>query len=177
MKVCFNKTMLAAAMGLFMIGGAANAADQGSGTVRFHGSIIDAPCSIDSTSVDQTVELGEVALHVLANNGKSKPVEFPIKLVDCDSSTASSVTATFSGTPSTANADLLAIVGTAEGAAIGLTNEGGTALPLGTASSPTTIGGSTATMLFAAYLQGTGASGTIVPGEFTSIATFTLAYQ
>ncbi|MDI7374327.1 type 1 fimbrial protein, partial [Cronobacter sakazakii] len=33
------------------------------------------------------------------------------------------------------------------------------------------------TLLFSAYLQGDGASATIVPGDFTAVADFTLAYQ
>lgn len=177
MNIRFNKTLLATAMGVLMIAGAANAADQGSGKVTFHGSIIDAPCSITPETVDQTVELGQVSSASLENGGKSSPATFHIDLENCDTATASTVTATFSGTPSVANPDLLSIVGTAAGASIGITNSDGNLIKLGEASAPTTIGGSTAEMLFGAYLQGNGASATIVPGEFTSVANFTLAYQ
>lgn len=172
-----SKKILAAAVVMGIFAGAANAADQGSGKVTFHGSIIDAPCSISPDSVDQTVELGQINAKSLENSGRSQPVNFKIDLVDCDSATASTVTATFSGTPSTANPDLLAIVGNASGASVGLTNDDGQPLPLGTASAPTTIGGSTVEMLFGAFLQGNGASATVVPGEFTSVANFTLSYQ
>lgn len=37
----------------------------GSGTIHFTGTVIDAPCSIAPESIEQTVELGSVALSSL----------------------------------------------------------------------------------------------------------------
>lgn len=62
----FNKTFMAIAA-TTLIGFGANAApvNHGNGKVTFTGSIITAPCSIDPSSVDQTVDLGQVGDVVL----------------------------------------------------------------------------------------------------------------
>ncbi|HBW1043915.1 TPA: fimbrial protein, partial [Klebsiella pneumoniae] len=56
----------------------------GSGTIHFTGTVIDAPCSIAPESIEQTVELGSVALSSLKTAGShSRPATGEIKLVDC----------------------------------------------------------------------------------------------
>ncbi|EIS1618867.1 fimbrial protein [Salmonella enterica subsp. enterica serovar Sandiego] len=175
-----KKTLLAMVV-VAMVGGTASlaqAADQGHGTVTFTGSIIDAPCSIDPKTVDQTVDLGEVsnvALALNGNTGTSTPRNFEIKLENCDTSTLKTVTTTFSGAEG-ATPGHLGITGTASGASIALTDGSGTAIDLGTATAPHQLQDGSNTLMFSAYLQGDGAS-SIVPGDFTSIADFTLAYQ
>lgn len=174
-----KKLVLAVAMSSAMAMGVAHAADQGHGTVTFVGSIIDAPCSITPQTIDQTVNMGEISNKALANGGTSSPRPFDIKLENCDVSALKdkTVTTTFSGTASAANPDLLAIAGTASGASIALTQNGNAPLKLGEASSPTTIQNEENTLHFAAYLKGDGAASGVVPGYFTSVANFTLAYQ
>ncbi|NTX79564.1 type 1 fimbrial protein [Serratia proteamaculans] len=186
-----NKNLIAAVLATMAMGSVvstANAANQGSGTVTFTGSIINAPCSIAPDSVDQTVNLGSVANKALANGGKSSPQNFNIKLQDCDITglVDKTVTTTFTGTPSKINANNLGLTGTASGAAIVLT-QGGTDIKLGEATTATKVGEGNNTLAFAAYLQGetvTAATKTdsavyapIVPGDFKSVANFTLAYQ
>lgn len=171
-----NKIMLAAAITLGGIS-MANAANQGSGTITFKGSIIDAPCSIEPGSLDQTVKLGDIASAQLKNGGKSTPQDILIKLVGCDISTAKSVTATFTGTESEAAPGLLAMKGTARGASIAINDLDGKLLPLAKASKSQKVEDGQATLRFSAHLQGDGASSAIVPGEFNSVADFTLAYQ
>lgn len=175
-----KKHILAAMVTTMMIGcGMAHAADQGHGTVTFTGSIIDAPCSIDPDSVDQTVDLGQVsstALEADGNTGTSTPQNFEIKLKDCSLSTAKSVATTFTGAEG-ANDGSLGITGTASGASIILTNGDGQQIKLGKASAAQQLQDGNNTLLFSAYLKGDGASATVNPGEFTSIADFTLAYQ
>jgi type 1 fimbria pilin len=171
-----NKIMLAAAMALGTIS-MANAANQGSGTVTFKGSIIDAPCSIEPGSLDQTVKLGDIASGQLKNGGKSTPQDVLIKLVGCDVETAKDVTTTFSGTESLAVPGLLAMKGTASGASIAINDLDGKLLPLSTASKAKNVEDGQVTLRFSAHLQGDGASAVITPGEFNSVADFTLAYQ
>lgn len=171
-----NKIMLAAVMALGTIS-MANAANQGSGTVTFKGSIIDAPCSIESGSKDLTVELGDIASGQLKNGGKSTPQDILIKLVGCDVQTAKDVTTTFAGTESLAAPGLLAMKGSAGGASIAITDIDGKLLPLTKASKAKKIENGQATLRFSAHLQGDGASAVITPGEFKTIADFTLAYQ
>lgn len=158
----------------------ANAAtDQGHGKVTFTGSIIDSPCSISPDSIDQTVSLGEVsdvALKANGNSGTSVPRNFEIKLENCDVTTLKSVETTFTGAEG-ANDGSLGITGTAKGASIILTNGDGEQIKLGDASAPRTLQNGDNTLLFSAYLQGDGASATVTPGDFTSVADFTLSYQ
>jgi type 1 fimbria pilin len=174
-----KKIVVAVAMASGMVMGAAHAAplDQGHGTVTFTGSIIDSPCSISPDTVDQTVNLGEVSSTALKNGGSSVPVPFQIKLEQCDTTTAKTVETTFTGANSAGNPDLLGITGTAQGASIAITNGAGDVVKLGTATPPQTIQDGNNTLEFSAYLQGDGASATIVPGSFQSVADFTLSYQ
>ncbi|MBH3093036.1 fimbrial protein [Serratia ureilytica] len=177
-----NKIMLAAVMALG-VSSLAHAADQGHGKVTFSGSIIDAPCSISPESVDQTVELGAISNVALKNGGKSTPRNFQIKLENCELTTAgagknNAVSLTFTGSTSEANKDLLGITGTAKGAGIALTDGSGSQIALGTPTNARTLQSGANTLSFAAYLQGSSASNAvIVPGEFQSVADFTLAYQ
>jgi type 1 fimbria pilin len=187
-----NKNLIAAVLATVAMGSmvsTANAANQGSGSVTFTGSIIVAPCSIAPESVDQTVNLGSVANKALMKGGKSSPQNFNIKLQGCDLDglANNTVTATFTGAASKANASNLGLNGTASGASIVLT-QGGTAIKLGEATTATKVAEGNNTLSFAAYLQGdpatTAAVGTtpavypsIVAGDFKSVANFTLAYQ
>jgi len=171
-----NKIMMAAVIA-FGASSLAHAADQGHGTVTFTGAIIDAPCSIAPESVDQTVDLGQVSNVALKDGGKSVPRQFDIKLEQCDTTTLKTVTTTFNGAASSANPDLLGIIGTASGASIALTDMASNLIKLGTATPPQTLNDGNNTLRFAAYLQGDGASSAVVPGDFQSVADFTLAYQ
>ncbi|MBX9335084.1 fimbrial protein, partial [Serratia marcescens] len=88
------------------------------------------------------------------------------------------VSLTFSGSASDADSALLGITGTAKGAGIALTDGSGKKIKLGTASDARLLQNGSNTLSFSAYLQGSSASGAvIVPGEFQSVADFTLAYQ
>ncbi len=176
------KTVVAALMTIGFAAANANAADQGHGTVTFVGSIIDAPCSISPDSVDQTINLGEISSVALKDGGTSEPRPFEIKLEQCDTSTLKSVSATFTGAPSTGNKDLLGITGTAKGASIAITNGSGEVITLGAPSPAQKLQNGNNTLAFSAYLQGDAdvsetEPAVIVPGSFQSIADFTLSYQ
>ncbi|MEN4700025.1 fimbrial protein [Pantoea agglomerans] len=174
-----NKIMLAVSvvMGMSSLAHAADpvhsAADQGHGKVTFHGSIIDAPCSIDPDSVDQKIELGEISNVALEKSGSSTPKPFQILLKNCSTATLKTVTSTFTGAEGVDGK--LGITGEAAGAGIVLTNGDGTKITLGKATKAQTIQNGNNTLSFSAYVQGDGAS--VTPGEFNSITDFTLAYQ
>lgn len=177
-----NKLVIAVGVGLVMASGSALAlpgADSGHGTVTFTGTIIDAPCSIAPDSIDQTVSLGQISNKVLEGGGKSTPVPFQIKLEDCnvESLTDKTVTTTFDGTPAGSATDLFAIAGTASGAGVAVTANDGVPVTLGEAASTTGIMSGDNELNFAAYLTALDASSAIVPGDFTSVANFTLAYN
>lgn len=171
-----NKIVVALGLSMSLVAGSAMAAGEGNGTVTFKGAIVDAPCSIEPGSVDQTVELGQISNLALKDGGRSTPRPFQIKLENCDTATNKEVTVTFAGTGSQVIPGKLAITGTASGAAIGI-NFGDTEIELGTATPAQKLMDGNNQLSFAAFLQGGGASETIVPGEFQSVADFALNYQ
>lgn len=168
-----NKIVIAASLA-FGMASVAHAAGQGDGQITFNGSIIDAPCSINPNSVNQTVSLGQVSNAALENGGTSAPRNFQIELENCALSTAKTVTTTFTGAAGAAGR--LGITGTASGASIALTDGAGKPVVLGTATAAQTLQNGSNTLNFSAYLQGDGATATIVPGDFQSVTDFTLAY-
>ncbi|MEZ2831042.1 fimbrial protein [Serratia liquefaciens] len=168
-------------LGLSLVLGAAsfaNAADQGHGTVTFTGSIIDAPCSIDPNTIDQTVDLGQVSNVALLDKGTSAPKYFEIRLENCSltEGKANTVTATFNGATG-GTEGMLGMTGTASGASIAMTDMSGKLIKLGEATTAQEVTVGNNTLGFTAYLQGDGASAGVTPGDFKSVANFTLAYQ
>lgn len=177
-----TKMALVIAMGLAGIS-AAQADEgnmgQGTGTVTFHGTIVDAPCSISPDTIDQTVELGEVAKGQLENGGSAAPVPFQIDLQNCslkDDGSNNTVTVTFNGVADQADTTMLGLNGTAGGAGIVITDGSGSQLDLGTASAGQSLAEGDNQLKFAAYLKGDGAAA-VTAGEFSSVANFAMAYQ
>ncbi|MGE8681780.1 MAG: fimbrial protein [Achromobacter marplatensis] len=166
---------------------AAFAADKPNGEIRFEGSIVEAPCSIASDSVNQTVRMDQIASAELKGGKKSTPKSFKINLLGCDlTDVKNSVTATFqTSTPSDAYDGLVAIQGAARGASLGIADGRGELIKLGHESSATKISTATPSMEFQAFLQGEqeddGQQGkkdaTLVPGEFYAAVNFTLTYK
>lgn len=59
------------------------------GVIHFKGEVVNAACAIDSESMNQTVELGQVRSSRLAKAGDlSSAVGFNIKLNDCDTNSS-----------------------------------------------------------------------------------------
>lgn len=175
-----NKIVLGVSLAFGMVS-FANAAgpyhDQGHGTVTFTGSIIDAPCSIDPDTIDQTVNLGQISNAALADKGMSTPKHFEIRLEKCNVTTAGkAVTAKFTGAEG-GTPGMLGLSGTAKGASIAVTDGSGKVLKLGENTKPQSLQNGNNTLLFTAYLQGDGVKDGIVPGNFKSVANFTLDYQ
>lgn len=172
---------------------AVNAADGGAGTITFTGAIVDAPCSINPDSSDQEVDLGQVALSQLADNGVSKPQAFKINLENCaylddgkgngggndnDSRAlvAPSVKVQFGGSKAVADNDTwFGITGTASGAGVVITDAAGTPIPVGGSSAARELLDGNNTLGFSAYLQGLGNEITI--GEFEAVTDFALSYE
>ncbi|WP_019410581.1 fimbrial protein [Pseudomonas psychrophila] len=176
-----NVVMKSALASMALLAGSASvahAAGAGEGTVTFKGAIIEAACSIDPDSVDQTVGLGQVAKSQLAAGGNGRPEEFYIKLTGCDPSslTDKTVTTTFTGAGSVYVPGALGIVGDAKGAGIMMVDGAGALVVLGTATTPQALADGNTTLSFGAYLKGQ-ATGDITPGEFTAVTNFSLAYQ
>lgn len=176
-----NKIMLAAVVAFGMSSMAVHAANEGQGTVTFTGSIIEAPCSITPETVDQTVELGQVSNALLKKGGKSTPKAFTIDLENCVlEENKKNVAVTFTGVESniTGHDGMLGISGQASGASVAITDAGGNLIKLGSASPLVGVNEGNTSLRFAAFLQGDSSeSADVVPGDFTAVADFTLAYQ
>jgi type 1 fimbria pilin len=171
-----KKLMAVLGFGLVAVAGVANASNQGHGSITFTGSIIAAPCSISPETADQTVSLGDISDKALASGGQSTPKEFSIELVDCDT-TATHVTTMFTGNPSPAGDNFFGITGNASGASVAITGGDGKPVSQGEATTAQQLQEGNNVLAFSAYLQGDGASAAVVPGEFQSVANFTLDYQ
>lgn len=96
-----NKLALVLGLGLSVVAGSALAADQGHGTVKFVGSIIDAPCSITPDTENQTVPLGQISTAALKDGGRSNSRDFKISLENCTTETYKTVQTTFTGSEAT----------------------------------------------------------------------------
>ncbi|HDC4621272.1 TPA: type 1 fimbrial protein, partial [Enterobacter asburiae] len=134
--------------------------------------------SIAPSSVDQTVDLGQISNAALnANNksGTSTPQNFNIDLEQCDISTMKTATVTFNGTAG-GQSGSLGITGTAKGASIIISESNGTPFALGTPGAAQTLVTGNNTLTFQAYLKGDGSLATITPGDFTGVATFLMNY-
>lgn len=178
-----NKIMLAAAM-TFGIASLAQAADQGTGQLSFSGSIIDAPCSISSSTSKQDIPLGDISKVALTKkDGHSTPAQISIKLENCDFADAATgklaknnVSVTFNGAASTNDPKMLGVAGNASDVGIVFTDSIGKKIDLGTASEKMVLADDS-TLNFNAYVQANNATPNIVPGKFTAVANFQMAYE
>ncbi|MBC3303147.1 Pilin (type 1 fimbria component protein) [Pseudomonas cedrina] len=160
-----------------LLAGSMSMAHAADGTVTFIGSVHSGACSIKPDSVDQTVRLGAIAKHQLQAGGKSEARRVLIELEGCDLAglTDNTVTTTFTGAPSTVVPGAIGTVGGAGNLGIMMTH-GGALVQLGVPTTPQIIGAGDNTLEFGAYVQGA-ATGDIVPGDFSAVTNFTLAYQ
>lgn len=154
------------------------AVDAGHGTVKFTGSIIEAPCSIAPGEENQEVPLGQVSNVTLAAGGASSAQPFSIQLEGCNLEGDNQVTVTFAGTAAVNGAtttDFLQITGDAQGAAVKLMNASGATIKVNSGNTQNYVEGDN-TLKFKAALQGLDGV-TVVPGEFQAVTNFTLAYN
>jgi len=169
--------MKTALLSVGLLLGSASMVHAADGTVTFIGSVHSGACSIKPDSVDQTVHLGAIAKHQLQSGGKSEARRVLIELEGCDLTglTDNTVTTTFTGAPSGAVPGAIGTVGGAGGIGIMMTH-GNKLVELGVPTAPQAIVVGDNTLEFGAYVQGTAAD-PIVPGSFSAVTNFTLAYQ
>lgn len=188
-KILVVATLVSTALSANVFAAQAN----GHGKVKFHGEIIDAPCSISADTIDQTVEFGQIANSALANGGSSAAKSFNIELVDCvfpedDQQQVfnDKVKITFTGQSAAFNSKLLGITGldasnpdTAGNVAIQLSNGDGTAIDMDTwTSADRQLQEGNNTLTYSAYVKGADVAVDKIPlGEFNGVTNFTLAYN
>lgn len=183
-----KKTMLASAMMMCFLSSAAFAAEdegaavpteQGHGVIKFVGAIIDAPCSIAPESVDQTIQMGQVANSLLESQGETPVRPFDIHLESCSFDTAKTATITFNGMAADTEKKHLAISGSGKGAAIAMVNQlDGSEVVLGTPTKSGTLMQGDNHLKFGAKLVSNIKGGEkATPGEFTATSDFIMTYQ
>jgi len=149
------------------------------GKVHFSGNITAESCTINSSDINQTVELGTVTSALFdAAGDKSNAVDFSINMTGCPA-TVASVQTKFDGVPDPDNTDLLALdsASTASAVGIGLEETDGTPIPLHTASREVTVESDThaATLTYQARYVATAAQ--VSPGTANGVTQFSLNYN
>lgn len=178
-----NKLAVALVMTMGIASAAANAVGtvSGNGTVKFHGFIVDAACSIAPGNSEQTVDLGSIAIKALKDGAKSTPANFKIVLDNCDvtGGAAPKASITFNGSNAGGSSNLLGITSsTASGVGVGIADANGKDFELGKETEVKTLISGTNELDFTAYVQATGASGSsITAGEFNSQTDFVISYN
>lgn len=173
-----NKLAVTLIMAMGVTAGVANAAGTpgGTGKVNFKGQIVDAPCSIAADSTNQEKEMGAITVKTL-EAGRSANVPFELHLESCDVTTAHKAGIIFDGVRAeSGNESLLMLNGTAKGAGLGIVNKNGDDITLSQEQDMGEVLQGDNTLNFTAYLEKVG-SASIVPGNFTSVANFTMTYQ
>ncbi|NUU66249.1 fimbrial protein [Enterobacteriaceae bacterium BIT-l23] len=152
------------------------------GTVNFEGSVVAAACALSSGSANMTVDMGQVRTTALSAAGSIAPTgkDFSVLLEDCDASTYTGVSITFSGTADGADPTALAAgvnggASSAQHVAIHLYDESGSAVNLDEPSSVTTLrDGSNQINFSAKYTSPVGGA---TAGDASAVATYTLTYS
>jgi len=168
-------------LGLSLIVGIAsiNTANAVDGNVQFTGEIIDSACTVDTTSANQTVILGQVAKTAFKAAGDTAAAtSFSIKLNNCPT-TVTSATVKFDGTPYNGDNTVLALTaaaGNATGVGVQLSNSDGSVLPLLTASESYPLSATAAnTLNFSARYIAKAAA--VTTGPANAAASFTIVYN
>ena len=154
------------------------------GTVHFTGQFVNAACAVSTDTADQTIDLGQYRTASITAAGQTTTnIPFNIKLVNCDTSVATTAAITFTGTPDEDNSTLFAVNsgGTnstaASGVGIQLLDSASNDLPPdGTTYSMTkTLTDGDNTIPFTARYKSTAA--TVTAGQADADATFVIQYQ
>lgn len=174
-----NKLAVTLVMAMGVAAGAANAGTPGgSGSVNFKGQIVDAPCTIKPDSTNQDVEMGAITLKTL-EAGRSSSIPFELHLESCDLTGAATKAAIiFDGVRAeTGKNDMLALTGSAKGAGLGIVDKMGNDLTLGTEADLGDLVAGDNTLNFTAYVNKIPTVASVTPGNFTSVANFTMMYN
>ncbi|HCM9129857.1 TPA: fimbrial protein [Enterobacter asburiae] len=151
------------------------------GVVNFNGEILDAACTVDVGSQNQTVDLGKYNRSEFTNAGDvTAATQFNIVLKDCPS-TVSSASVRFDGTPDASDSSLLAIdssvAGAATGVAINLMTADKAHLPLHGSNGYSYPLSSTQDNTLNFYAQYKSTATAVTAGPANSVANFSVVYN
>ena len=174
---------------LAMVAGAAHAEDPATpvtvngGTVHFKGELVNAACSVNTDSSEQTVNLGQYRTAKFTKVGDTTTnIPFTIELNDCDPLVAKTAAVAFTGQIDATDKTLLAVTSgsndnTAKGVGIEILDSKSSVLtPDGaTFSAAQNLIQGTNTLNFSARYKATAA--TTEPGQANADATFVIKYE
>lgn len=151
------------------------------GTVNFTGEILDAACTVDVASQNQTVALGSYNKTEFTNSGDvTVAKKFSIVLKNCPAA-VTSAHVRFDGTPETTDSTLLAIdstvAGAATGVAINLMSADMTQLPLHGDNTYRYSLSSVANNTLDFYAQYKSTATAVTAGPANSVANFSVIYN
>ncbi|KOC88586.1 hypothetical protein NG42_16065 [Winslowiella iniecta] len=146
------------------------------GEINFTGRVVSQPCVVAPDSADIDVDMGRISKQDLLQNGKSQTKNFSIRLTNCNTSTVQSVRVTFSGNEDSKLPGRLDITGDADGAAIRLLNQDGSAIIINNPAQGIPLNDGENTLNFGAYLEAQPAT-ELVTGNYAASANFILSYQ
>ena len=172
--------MTCAASSAFATGSEASSMTVNGGTIKFIGSVTDAPCAISMALKDHIVIMKQVRTAHLEEAGQAagQPTSFDIALEDCDTSTYKNASITFNGTPDADVETALKNQATSDAAtnvALQLYGPDSKALNLGDASSSVALLNGTNKVPFTVDYVATGAAATA--GSVEATATVTITYS
>jgi len=147
------------------------------GTVQFGGSIVNAPCAIDTGAAGLSVDMGQYRVSDFATTGDvSGLTPFNIALSNCAAETYTRAAVTFSGSTATGNNKALSVNGGAGGVGIQiLQNHTPLAVDGSAASTPASLNeGSNMLTFQAQYIS---LANAVTPGAANATANFTVTYQ
>ncbi|MCU9948898.1 fimbrial protein [Pseudomonas sp. PDM13] len=149
--------------------------------MHFHGALVMKPCVVASESERSEVNLGNIRLESLHDQGRTPGTAFALRLEQCDISAAKhGVRVTFRGDESDRRGMLTLAPGSQAGnIVIGLETAEGEALPLGTPSAAQALVEGENLLRFKAYAERLGADpqSAITPGTFSAVASFEVSYE
>lgn len=173
------KTVMASAIAMAAVSFGA-AADAGQGVINFSGKVIDAPCSIDADSADQSIDFGQISKATLnGENGISEQKPVTIRLINCDigEESAKKVKVTFSGMTVNGAKDELGTTG-GTGAAVVMSAADGSMVSFdGSKATELNLQKGNNTLQYSAWVKKATGAGEVKEGAFTAVTNFALAYE
>jgi type 1 fimbria pilin len=150
--------------------------------MRFHGALVEEPCSLRPGDEAIQLDIGTVVNKYLYLNGRTLGKPFEIQLQDCDLSLGKTVSVAFRGVENAGLPGLLALdAGSqAAGVAIGMETYEGQPLVMNKPGGQYPLAAGRTVMQLKAYVQAEPealAQKSIRLGAFNAIATFSLQYE
>ncbi|MBW5816673.1 fimbrial protein [Yersinia kristensenii] len=148
------------------------------GTIKFMGSLVDAPCAVDTPTDGQIVDLGQYRTAGFTDVGMTSPAKrFDIKLSDCAVDTYKKAHVTFNGLSAGENTTLALDGGTSAAKGIGIQIlSNGKPLPVDASAASddaTLVPGDTKMIFQARYVS---IDKTVKPGAANASVDFTITY-